>query len=198
MNLNTRHIKICFIAPKAYPLFNPDVKEVFGGAEVDLYLLSTELAKDDSFAVSFVTADYGQEPIGIIEGVKIIKSLDFKKNPLTGASKVWRGMQIADAQIYFQETASWGTFLVALFCKLHKRVFTYRTAHERECDGTYLKQHFFAGKAFSWSLHNATQVVVQNETDKKVIRQTIGVHSAVIPNTHHLPVLSKIQKDIIL
>ncbi len=52
-------IRVCFISPKAYPLFNPNVEAVFGGAEVDLYYLATELAKDDSFTVSFITADYG-------------------------------------------------------------------------------------------------------------------------------------------
>ena len=31
-------VSVCFVSPKAYPLFNPDCKGVFGGAEVDLYL----------------------------------------------------------------------------------------------------------------------------------------------------------------
>jgi len=198
MSSDTKTIEICFIAPKAYPLFNPDVKKVFGGAEVDLYSLATELAKDENFAVSFITADYGQAKIETIEAVRIIKSLTFKENPLSGAFKVWRAMRAADAQIYFQEAASLGTFLVALFCKLHKRVFIYRTAHERECNGTYLKQHLFAGKAFPWALRNAAQVIVQNEIDKETLERTTGVPSTVIPNAHHLPVLSKGKRDIIL
>ena len=74
---NNLPIRICFIAPKAYSLFNPDVKELLGGAEVDLYFLATELAKDENFAVSFITADYGQEKTETIEGVRIIKSVDF-------------------------------------------------------------------------------------------------------------------------
>jgi len=99
----SRLIRICFIAPKAYPLFNPDVKKVFGGAEVDLYFLATELAKDENFAVSCITADYGQEDFETIENVRIIKSVDFNKNPLIGAIKVWQAMQAADSQIYFQK-----------------------------------------------------------------------------------------------
>jgi len=198
MDSETKPIKICFIAPKAYPLFNLDVKKVFGGAEVDLYFLATELAKDENFAVSFITADYGQEQTETIKNVKIIKSLSFKENPLSGAIKVWRAMRTADAQIYFQEAASWGTFLAAVFCKLHKRIFTYRTAHLRECDGTYLRGHYFTGRAFRWSLHSAAQVVVQNETDKEGLKQTMAVHSIVIPNAHHLPVLSESRKDTVL
>lgn len=195
---NNHLIRVCFIAPKAYPLFNPDVKKVFGGAEVDFYFLATELAKDKNFEVSFVTADYGQQKTEIIQGVKIIKTLTFNENPLFGAIKIWRGLREADARIYFQEAASWGTFLVALFCKLHKRIFIYRTASEQECDGTYLKQHYFAGKAFRWSLRNALKTVAQNETDKNNLEQTAGICSIVIPNAHRLPVLREAQRDIIL
>jgi hypothetical protein len=78
---NSRVTKVCFIAPKAYPLFNRNVKEIFGGAEMDLYLLSTELAKDKDFAVNFITADYGQAHTEKIEGIRLIKSVNFNKNP---------------------------------------------------------------------------------------------------------------------
>ena len=193
-----RPIKICFISPKAYPLFNADVKEVFGGAEVDLYFLSRELAKYKDFQVSFITADYGQEKFETIEGVRIIKSLDFKENPVIGAIKVWRAMRAADADIYFREAPSSAGFLLALFCKLNRRVFVYRTASRGECDGGYLKQHFLGGRAFLWSLRKAALVVVQNETDETEICRTAGVSAVVIPNAHPLPALSQAQRDTVL
>jgi glycosyltransferase involved in cell wall biosynthesis len=198
MNELNKKIKVCFIAPKAYPLFNPEIEGVIGGAEVDLYLLATELAKDTDFDVSFITADYRQQTIENINNVKIIKSLDFKKEPIMGALKIWKAMKIADADIYFQETASWGTFLVNLFCFFYKRKFIYRTAHQNDCDGTYLRQKFFAGKAFRWALRQAAQVVVQNEKDKEGILKTIGIDSIVIPNAHYIPELSETQRDTIL
>ena len=191
-------IRVCFIAPKAYPLFDPETDGIFGGAEVDLYFLATELAKDKGFAVSFITADYGQERFQTIEGVRVIKSVDFKKNALSGAVRVWRAMKAANAEIYFHEAASWGTFLIALFCKKHKRAFIYRTASERECDGTYSKEHYFVGKAFRWSLHNAAQTVVQNETDKENLKRTVNVSPMVFPNAHRLPVLNEGPRETIL
>ena len=198
MAANTRVIKICFIAPKAYPLFNADVKEIFGGAEVDLYLLATELAKDKNFAVSFITADYGQEITKTIEGVKVIKSVDFKKNPLSGAIRIWRAMHIADAQIYLIKTASVGTPLVALFCKLHGRAFVYRTANTYECDGTYLREHRLLGRSFAWSLRQAKIVFAQNTIDAENLSATIGIRSRVIPNGHRLSQLHQKQRDTIL
>lgn len=193
-----RPIKICFVAPKAYPIFNPDEGDYFGGAEVDLYYLATELAKDKFFHVSYIVADYGQQEIETIEGVRIIKSLNFKKNPLSGAVKIWRAMRKANADIYMLKTASPGTPLVAFFCRWHKKAFVYRTAHQRECDGTYLKQHFFLGRAFAWSLHQAKILFTQNAADAENLSATISVCSKVIPNGHRLPQLNQKRRDTIL
>ena len=68
-------IRVCFIILRAYPLFNPQTKSIIGGAEVDLYLLATELAKDKKFEVRFVVGDYGQKPTEVRENVTIIKSV---------------------------------------------------------------------------------------------------------------------------
>ncbi|MHC4641852.1 MAG: glycosyltransferase family 4 protein [Planctomycetota bacterium] len=197
-NDKSKVTKVCFIAPKAYPLFNPDVKKVFGGAEVDLYFLATELAKDQNFAVSFITADYGQEDIETIDNVRIIKSLDFNKNPLAGAARVWRAMHAADSQIYFQEAVSWGTFLVALFCTSHKRTFVYRTANQGESDGTYFNRKRLLKKAFSRSLHKAGAVIVQNEIDRENLQNSFGIDSAVIPNGQRLIKSDHLKRDTIL
>jgi len=195
---NSRVTKVCFIAPKAYPLFNPDVKKVFGGAELDLYFLATELAKDENFAVSFITADYGQSDFETIEAVRIIKSLNFNKNSLTGATKIWQAMQAADSHIYFQEAVSWGTFLIALFCSSHKRTFVYRTANQGESDGTFLRGQRLLKKAFSWSLHKAGAVIVQNQIDKEKLQDSIGIDSMVIPNGQPLLESDCRKRDTIL
>jgi glycosyltransferase involved in cell wall biosynthesis len=189
--------KVCFVAPKAYPLFNPACKGVLGGAEVDLYLLATELAKDKDFTVSFITADYGQLPIETIAGVQIIKSLDFKKNVLSGVVRIWRAMRQADADIYLQKTSSWGTFFVAMFCILHKRVFVYRTATAGECDGTWPKRRLERA-AFDWSLRRAGKILVQNETDQHNINALLGVSSMFIRNGHRIPPLTGSWRDGIL
>ncbi|MFB0525194.1 MAG: glycosyltransferase, partial [Phycisphaerae bacterium] len=198
MNPNSRTIEICFIAPKAYPLFNPDVKEIFGGAEVDLYFLATELAKDKNFAVSFITADYGQQKIETIEGVRIIKGVNFKKNSLTGAIKVWRGLREADAEMYMIKTISPGMFLVAYFCWLKSRAFLYRTSNTNSCDGTYLRQHPVFGRLYKWALRTAQQVFVQNKTDTENLQRTTKVTSVAIANAHRLVELAEGQRDTIL
>jgi len=178
--------RVCFIAPKAYPLFNPDVKEIFGGAEVDLYFIATELAKDKNFAVSLITADYGQQKIETIEGIRIIKSLNFKGNCLTGAIKVWWGLRQADAEMYMIKTISPGMFLVAFFCWIKRKTFLFRTSNTNSCDGTYLRQHPVFGALYKWAVRSAHQVFVQNKTDRENLQRTTKVTSVAIPNAHRL------------
>jgi len=191
-------IKICFIAPKAYPLFDQDVKTAFGGSEVDQYFLARELAKDDDFEISFITADHGQEPCRTIEGVCVIKSLDFKENPVTGAIKIWRAMRIADAQIYIRKAPSPAVFWLALFCKLKRRIFVYRTASQGECDGGYFKVHRLMGFAFKWVLKNAHVVLTQNRSHRQQLKESLGISSVVIPNGHPLAPLKGADRNSVL
>lgn len=173
--------------PKAWPLFEPACKEVIGGAEVDIYLLATELAKDKSFEVSCITADYGQNNIEHRQGVKILKGVDFKINPVSGAIKLWQAMTQANADIYFQEAASAGTFLVAMWCKMHSRKFAYRTANQGECDGTYFGKNKIMRTAFAWSLRQGAAVFTQNDIDSKNILNQYGVSSEVVRNGQKIP-----------
>lgn len=191
-------MRVCFVSPKAYPLFDADTTGVFGGAEVELYYLSTELAKDDRFDVRFIVADYAQAAEREIEGVTLLKSLSFKEGPLAGAIKVWQAMRKADADIYMLETASPGVPLAVLFCAIHRKIFAYRTASSRECDGTYADQHKILGKLFNWSLKKAGFVTVQNINDKDSLNKTIAVRTQVIPNGHKLPPSATGTRDCLL
>ena len=70
--------------------------------------------------------------------------------------KVWRAMKAADADVYVLKTASPGVPLAAMFCKLNGKKLVYRTAHRRECDGSYIKGHPLLGKGFVWGLKKAS------------------------------------------
>jgi glycosyltransferase involved in cell wall biosynthesis len=191
-------IRVCLVSPKAYPLFNPECKGIIGGAEVDLYLLAVELAKDPQYDVGFITADYGQNAVEVVDNVKVIKSLDFKKNALNGAIQVWRAMKLSDADIYVQEAVSEGTFLVSLFCKLRKKVFVYRTAHQDECNGSYLKRHPLRGRLFMTALRWADVVLTQNNIDRDNLLKTSHLDSTVVRGGHHMPELAHTEREFVL
>ena len=194
----TKKIRVCFVALKAYEIFNPEVGDYAGGAEVDLYYLATEIARDDNFEVSCVVADYGQNDTEIIERVTLIRSLDFRRNMLNGLLRTWNALRRADADIYVLKCASPGVPLVAMFCKLHHRSFMYRLAHLFESDGTYVRQHPFVGRLFNWALRRADLVFAQNITDEGNLAATVGVSSRAVPNGHRLPPVKQQARDTIL
>ncbi len=194
----SKPISVCFVSPKAYPLFDPAADGVIGGAEVDLYLLATELAKDNHYNVTCITADYKQPDLQIIENVKIIKSLNFKQNQITGAIKIWKAIKKAKANIYKMKTPSPGVPLVAAFCKLHKRCFVYRGASEREFNGVYLEKHPVLGRLFLRSLRRAAVITVQNHSDAELLQSAMNIDATVIPNGHRRADLDELEKQTIL
>lgn len=191
-------IRVCFVILRAYTLFNPEVKGVIGGAEVDFYYIAKELAKDPNYRVSCIVADYGQEPIEIREGVALIKTPDFNKKRVSATFRLWKALHTADAQIYVRKFPSAVTTEVALFCKRYGRRFVYRTASATECDGMFIKEHFFRGKGFIWSLRHADAIIAQNKKDAKNLAETLGVSPQVIKNPHQLPPLVQKERDTIL
>lgn len=198
MNAELKKIRVCFIAPKAYPIFNPSVQKVFGGAEVDLYLLATELAKDERFEVSFVVGDYGQPDGEMREGVRLLKSLDFRQSVMTGAIKIWKAMKKADATVYMMKTASPGVPLTAYFCRRYKRRFVYKSANQGECDGSYVRRHPVLGHFFKRSLNEASQVIAQSRRDRDNLKRYLGLESIVIANGHRIPDVNETEKRFIL
>lgn len=191
-------IRVCFVILRAYTLFNPEVKGVIGGAEVDFYYIAKELAKDPNYHVSCIVADYGQEPIEIREGVTLIKTLGFNKKQVSATFRLWKALRTADAQIYVRKFPSAVTTEVALFCKRYGRRFVYRTASATESDGTFIREHFFRGKGFIWSLRHADAVIAQNKKGAKNLAETVGVSAQVIKNPHQLPPLVQKERNTIL
>jgi glycosyltransferase involved in cell wall biosynthesis len=188
-------ISVCFISPKSYPLFNDEVTSVFGGAEVDAYLLSTELAKDGRFAVSVIVADYGQPSEETRDGVRIIKGIDFHKGSFSNARYLWSAMNSSGAKVFFLESASPGVPFANLYCRLKGRKWVYRVASRLESDGTYLKNHKYLGRAFLGSLKNASLIVAQNESDRTSLKALTGINARVIPNGQRMPPLTQKEKN---
>lgn len=191
-------MKICFIAPKAYPLFNPQVEEVFGGAEVDLYFLATELAKDKSFQVFFMVADYGQPEQEIRENVTLVKGVNFRKNALVGARQIWKVCRTIPADIYFAKTVSLGIPLISFFCQLRRKYFIFRTANDQECNGVYVQKHPILARFYLQAIRNAAAVFTQNITDQENLYKTTGVHSFAISNGKRLQPVSFENRKAIL
>ncbi|MEN8128526.1 MAG: glycosyltransferase family 4 protein [Planctomycetota bacterium] len=193
-----KKIRVCFIALKAYPIFNPEVESVFGGAEVDLYLLSTELAKDERFDVRFIVGNYGQSDQEVRENVTLYKSIDVRKSYILQGHKIWQAFRRADAQVYMHEACSLGTALAAFFCKTHKRAFVYRTASSLEASGKHSGKLSVRKFFIQWTFRQANTFIVQNEQDAVNALRTVKRTAKVIRNACRVYSIKTVRKSGVL
>ncbi len=190
MNNADNKIRVCFVMPKAYPLFDTSAEGVFGGSERDLYFIAVELAKDRDYDVHFIVADYGQNKTERMHGVKLIKGLSFRQPAVVSFFRLISAMIKINADIYFHKTISPGVPLIAFVCCLLNKRFVYKTASRVEFDGTYQKDHPFLYRLFRRSLRMAS-VVTQNESDRRMLKENMGIESRVIRNAHSIPAVSR-------
>lgn len=180
-------VKICFFSRSAYPLFNPLCKATFGGAEVDLYLISKEIAKDRLFECHFITGDFGQKNLEKISNVTLHKSYKFEDNKLIQIFKLIKKIITVNADVYVQEGASAGTGVICFICKLLGKKFVYRTASDIDCNGVFIKDNYIEGLLYKFGIKNASLVITQNFENKTQLKNNFNIESIVIKNAIEIP-----------
>ena len=190
-----RKLHICFVSPKAYPLFNKNCNEIFGGAEVQMYLLAREFAKNKSLDVNVIVADYGQEPSEKYDGITIIKSFKFSDSSLIKNVKFLISFMRANADICIQRTLDPASGIIAILCKLLRKQFVYMVAHDGEVDGGYERNNgivnaLLANVAFKC----ADATIVQNTTQKDLLYTRKGRDSSLIKSGYPITNPSRASK----
>ena len=165
-------MKICFICPKAYPIFNPKVKSTFGGVEVQLYYLANEFSEYKDLKISFMVADYGQGDVEMHKKIKVYKSLNFKDNLIKQIIDFYGVFNKIGADIYIQRGLSPFSGIIGVYCRIFNRKFVYMMSHDRETDGTYEKNNnllksFFANLVFKYS----DLIITQSEYQKRNLKR---------------------------
>ena len=179
--------RICFVAPRAYNVLaqRSDLTHV-GGAEVQVVSLARALAAI-GYQVQFVTLDYGQPDEQDVDGITVYKSyaqsaglplIRFAHPRWTG---VCRALHRANADMYIQAGADGLTGQVALWCRRHRRRFTFLAMSDEDC---VARSSFLPAwrdrKLFDIGVRRADCVVVQSHRQQRLLRQSRGVDSVVI------------------
>ena len=126
-NTTISSIKICFVAPGAYPLLaGKNTKNVLG-PDVHQVILAKELLKHD-FKITFITYDEGETPAEYINNIEVIKVHEDTYclrilNIALKVFRIWNAMRKANAHIYFHHGGVVGAD--SLFCRLMKKNFVY-------------------------------------------------------------------------
>lgn len=179
-------IKICFIAKSVYFLFDPKFKgaieNIYGGVDVDIYMISKELAKDKYFDVSVIVGDFGQDKIVKKDNVTLIKSYEPYKNKFLMASKLMLILLKNNSDIYFLEKANGLNGIFRFISKIKKKKLIYRTASDIDCDKTFINNNKIEGLFYKYALEKADLVIVQNENNKNQLSKNHNKDSIIIKN----------------
>lgn len=203
-------IKVCFVSLYAYHLFKPKNNSRFGGAEVQLYYLAAELAKDKKFDVHFVVGDFNQSSFEIIRGVKLYKFFNpnSKLKYIRGVFafiRLWKLLKKINANIYMQRAAGLETGEVALFAKINKKKFIYMAANDEDVNKkfpSYLQKkfiHFIRWQLFKFGLKNSDLIFIQNESQKNNLKNNYNKKGIIRKSAHYIDNIKfNIKKDFIL
>lgn len=180
---------ICIVSPYLYPVLAPEAGIPFaGGAEVQKSLIAEGLL-GMGYRVSAVTIDYGQPDGCQVNGIRVFKSykpqaglkgLRFFHPRLSG---LWRALRRADADVYYVRAAGMLVGVVAKFCSLHGKRFVYAGAsHFDFASGNYQIRYRRDVMLYEWGLRRADRVLVQNEQQKKDLKENFGIDGILLHN----------------
>jgi glycosyltransferase involved in cell wall biosynthesis len=200
-----KKIKICFVQAYAYAVFNPESRAKIGGAEVDLFNIATELAKDDRFDIYFLVADFGQKDLEIYNNIKVVKGHSQEKsllNYLLAFIKFYRKLIEINADIYFTANLSKYVGFTNLYSKLTGRIHIHRTEHQHQVNKKIILKHILRGELryllFLLGFMNVDHIVVQNEEDHNLLKKSFNYPSNVIRNSYPIQKIVNKERKFIL
>jgi glycosyltransferase involved in cell wall biosynthesis len=166
-------------------LFDPSDKSRFGGAELQLYYMARELAKDKEFDVHFVVGDFSQPDREKRDGVALYKFFRPKGRlkyfrAIFGVFTLLKLLKNINADVHVQKAAGLESGVVALFCKLAGKKFIYMVGHNlaKERKNNY-GMSFLRWWIFKMILAWADLIVAQHEDQKNALKEFFHKESIV-------------------
>lgn len=177
--------RICFISLHAYGYFNQDAEFHGGGAERQIYFLSTALA--DEFDVHVVVGDFGQPRRETREGVTLHRAYPLQERqsifqPIKHLFVLRSAMKRADADVYvhrgFPRIAG---FVYALARSLRAK-WIFNVANDSNISADPAQLATPVGYLYRHAVRNSDGIIAQTAHQQRQLRATYGADSRVVPN----------------
>lgn len=187
-------MRIAFVTNVGYSLFHQEIRETYGGGQIDLYLLAKELRRNKDYDVAMIFLDYGQSFEEHVDGIHLIKSYRPRKHGrrlrqfIVACFRLWGALRRADADIYFHEGAEFEIAITRIFCFFKKRKYVFRCANIIDVDGRYYQKNPLHGLLFSFGLSNASAYIAQTKDQERLLKIK-GKHVSIIENMHPIHLL---------
>jgi len=154
-----------------------------GGESVQHSLLAREFAIQN-WSVSAVCRDVGQVDGELLSDVQFWKTYRLDAGILgirflyPRLYKVWKALQKADADVYFQSCAGFMTGVVAEFARRYSRKMIFRVAHDTDCiPGSQLINNPRDRWLYEYGLRSADLISVQSDIQAKALEENYGLAS---------------------
>jgi glycosyltransferase involved in cell wall biosynthesis len=194
VHMSNRLPHICFVAPNAYPALTGDERsQVIGGAEVQQAIIARYLVAR-GYIVSMVCLDFGQEAVVDIDGIRVFRAYEPEEGiPIIRflwprITSLWKCMKRANADIYYQRTASMVTGLVAEFCRRNQRKSIFAGSGNPNFERNTTRIEYRRNRwLFEYGLMRVDRILVQNAEQARLCLKNFSRESTLVPNCYEAP-----------
>ncbi|MFM8552514.1 MAG: glycosyltransferase family 4 protein [Nitrospiraceae bacterium] len=192
-------LRVCFISPLGYGLYRPETGLPFGGAEVQFFLLATEMAKNARRQVQVLTT-VEQMPGSEVHGpVTVVRRQGLKRlSHVSGAFRRFRGyveafrdmhrqLRAIGADVYLHAGSGVEVGAYALICRLLRKRFVYVVASMADLDDSYGTLRGPLRWLYPVGLRLADAIVCRTEEQRTRLHNRYGRSAALIRTGHPVP-----------
>ncbi len=189
--------RICIVSEYARPYLMNN-KEGTGGAELQLVLIARELVKKD-YDVHMVVFSDSENSDQNIKGIKVHSPYDNKNKGIAhfhpfNLSKFFSLLNKIDPDIFIQSSSTPITGLIALFAKIRKKIFVFRSSSNANVSSTLLIEKIsdIRRLPYIYGVKNANCVVSQTDHQKELLKTYLPKKkTVVIRNITPIKLISK-------
>lgn len=175
-----KKLTITFFLPGAIGLFYPEYSTVFGGAELNLFNLAVEMAKDTNYKVVFWLDDYGQISSEMKHGICLKKLRFNNRTRYPGKFFKWVRVLNLAKTIFFMNTDVIITsaasemlyFISTIISRVRRKISLFRLAHDRDVDFSYWRrQSNRFGELYEKGVRRTSALLVQSEFQQSALEK---------------------------
>lgn len=178
-------MRICIVAPKIVPFFQSGSSTQYGGAEAQAAFLAGALASV-GHEVTLVVTNLGlgdslpypaENAFDSNQGLPVVR---FFYPRLPG---IYKALERADADLYYQRNAAMITGVIAFFCRRHKRTFVFGAGSDTDLSFRTVRVNGIRDRLFFYAgLRMADGIVAQNRYQAELCERNFGKPVRVIAN----------------
>ncbi len=181
--------KICILSNKGWLLHAESDQRQIGGAEVQEYILSKNLAKK-GWRVVLLCEKLSNVRLRPRDGISILPIIHVSQKGhapfqiFETCLTIWIGIQRSKCQILYQRNPNRYSGIIAVFCRLLRKKFIIAGAHDRAFYKNRSRHMLPATHLLSFRLGIAlaNTIIVQNAKQKELVRKNYGRNSIVFHN----------------